>query len=216
MEVSQPFVREAGAGPAVVCLHCNASSSSQWRELLALLSPNFHVLAPDSYGAGKSLDWPSVRTIALDDEVDFIESVLKAAGDSFFLVAHSYGAAVALKAALKFPKRVRAMVLYEPALFSLVDAESAAPNAADGIRRAVEAAGNALDDGNSDKAAKHFIDYWMGPSSWESTFESRKSPITASIANVRRWANRTATRAESKSNLKRIDEFCIRADSGGL
>ena len=48
-----PFCREAGAGPGVVCLHSNASSSSQWRELLDTLAPRCHVLAPDSYGAGK-------------------------------------------------------------------------------------------------------------------------------------------------------------------
>ena len=205
MDVSQPFVREAGAGLAVVCLHCNASSSSQWRELLGVLSPNFHVLAPDSYGAGKSIDWPSDRTIALDDEVDFIEPVLKAAGESFFVVAHSYGAAVALKAALRFPKRIRAMVLYEPALFSLVDAESPAPNAADGIRKAVEAAGNALDDGNSDKAAEYFIDYWMGQSSWESTPDSKRSPIAASIANVRRWGHALFTDPVALSAFGSLD-----------
>jgi pimeloyl-ACP methyl ester carboxylesterase len=39
------------------------------------------------------------------------------------LVGHSYGAAVALIAALATPGRVRAMALYEPTLFALLDAE---------------------------------------------------------------------------------------------
>jgi pimeloyl-ACP methyl ester carboxylesterase len=187
MITATPFVREAGRGPAVVCLHSNASSSSQWRDLLELLSPRFHVFAPDSYGSGKSMDWPSKRTIFLNDEVDFIEPVLGSAGESFFIVAHSYGAATALKVALRYPQRVRAMALYEPTLFSLIDAESLTPNAADGIRQTVQVAGNSLDEGDPSAAAKHFIDYWMGPQSWDKTPESRQAPIAASIVNVRRW-----------------------------
>ena len=189
MEPPVAFYREAGAGPGVICLHSNASHSSQWRGLLDLLSPRYRVLAPDSYGAGKSADWASDRVIALKDEVAFIEPVLAAAGDPFCLVGHSYGAAVALMAALANPARVRAVALYEPTLFSLVDAESPAPNAADGIRQTVQAAGNALEEGNPNDAAKHFIDYWMGAASWDHTPDARKLPIAASIVNVRRWGH---------------------------
>lgn len=184
-----PFYREVGAGPSVVCLHANASNSNQWRELLETLSPRFHVLAPDSYGAGKSVDWSADRPLCLEDEVDFIEPILRSAGEPFSIVAHSYGAAVALKAALRDPGRVRALVLYEPTLFSLMDAESAPPNAADGIRLAVQAAGHALDKGDASEAAKHFIDYWMGPQTWKNTPDARKAQITASIVHVRRWGH---------------------------
>jgi pimeloyl-ACP methyl ester carboxylesterase len=193
MALPVAFFREAGAGPGVVCLHSNASNSSQWRGLSDCLSPKYRVLAPDSYGSGKSADWASDRVIALQDEVDFIEPVLAAAGDPFFLVGHSYGAAVALIAALAHPGRVQAMALYEPTLFSLVDAQSPSPNAADGIRQAVHASSMALDERNPNDAARHFIDYWMGSSSWDNTPESRRLPIAASIVNVRRWAHALLT-----------------------
>ena len=153
MPQSMPFVREAGTGPGVVCLQCNASSSSQWRELLETLAPRFHVLAPDSYGSGKSADWSSDRVISLQDEAAFIEPVLAAAGEPFFLVGHSYGAAVALRVALGNPGRVRGLVLYE---------------------------------GDPTQAARHFIDYWMGPSSWDKTPPPRQAPVAASVVNVRR------------------------------
>ena len=58
---AQPFVREAGTGPGVVCLHANASSSAQWRALIDVLAPTCHVLAPDLYDSGKSPAWPSKR-----------------------------------------------------------------------------------------------------------------------------------------------------------
>ena len=119
----EPFFREAGSGPGVVCTHANASTSGQWRSLMELLAPRFRVLAPDSYGSGKSPEWPSDRVISLRDELALIEPVLERAGAQFALVGHSYGAAISLVAALLNPGRVRAMTLYEPTLFALIDAE---------------------------------------------------------------------------------------------
>ncbi|HZJ70326.1 MAG TPA: alpha/beta fold hydrolase, partial [Planctomycetota bacterium] len=151
-----PFVRDAGSGPGVVCLHSNASSSSQWRGLMELLAPRFRVLAPDSYGAGKSPEWPSDREIRLADEVELIEPVLRDAGSPLTLVGHSYGAAVALRAALDRPERVRALVLYEPTLFALIDADAPPPNAADGIRQAVADTALALERSDRNRAAEAF------------------------------------------------------------
>lgn len=123
MAQPEPFYREAGSGPGVVCIHSNASTSGQWRGLMDLLSPGFRVLAPDSYGSGKSPEWPSDRVIRLADEAAFAEPVLEKAGSPLALVGHSYGAAVALIAALANPGRVRALALYEPTLFALIEAD---------------------------------------------------------------------------------------------
>src|SRR5262249_8978615 len=130
----------------------------------------------------------SDRVIRLRDEVALIEPVLARAGSPLTLVGHSYGAAVALIAAIANPGRVRALALFEPVLFSLLDAESPPPNAAEGIRQACADAGLALDAGDPNAAAKRFIDYWTAPGIWEGTPEPRKAPILASIVNVRRWA----------------------------
>lgn len=185
----EPFFREAGTGPGVVCMHSNASTSGQWRGLMDLLAPKFRVLAPDSYGSGQSLDWPSDRIISLQDEAALIEPVLARAGSPLALVGHSYGAAIALIAALANPGRVRAVALYEPTLFALLDAETPPPNDAEGIRNAVADASNALDAGNQHAAAERFVDYWMGSGAWERTPGQRKPAIAASVTNVRRWAH---------------------------
>jgi pimeloyl-ACP methyl ester carboxylesterase len=183
----EPFFREAGSGPGVVCIHSNASTS-QWRGLMELLAPKCCVLAPDSYDSGKGPHWPSDRVIHLRDEVALIEPVVRTAGSPLALVGHSYGAAVALIAALANPGRVRAMAIYEPTLFALLDAETSAPNEAEGIRNVVADAGVALDSGNQDAAAERFIDDWMGTETWKQTPEQRKASIAASVTNVRRWA----------------------------
>src|SRR5215467_12988788 len=95
MSTSFPSFREAGAGPGVVCLHANASSSSQWRGLMELLAPSYHVLAADSFGAGKSPPYVD-GVVRLGHEVLLLEPVFARAGRQFSLVGHSYGAAIAL------------------------------------------------------------------------------------------------------------------------
>jgi pimeloyl-ACP methyl ester carboxylesterase len=189
MTIPAPFFRDAGSGPALVCLHSNASMSGQWRGLMTRLSARYRILAPDSYGSGQSPEWPSDRRISLKDEVNLIDPVLENAGESFSLVGHSYGGAIALRAAVQYPDRVRALVLYEPTLFSLIEADGPSPNDADGIRHAVAAAGVALDAGDRYEAARCFIDYWMGQGSWDKTLDDRKPTIADSVANVRRWAH---------------------------
>lgn len=214
MTRSPPHTREAGTGPAVVCLHSNASHSGQWRALMARLASRHRVLAPDSYGSGSSPDWHSDRTIALADEVAFLEPVLTGIDHPFHLVGHSYGAAVALRAALQQPGRVRTLVLYEPTLFSLIEADGPSPNEADGIRNTVAAAAAALDAGDKSQAAKCFIDYWMGAGSWDATPPERQPAIANSTVNVRRWGHALMTEPTPLSAFAGLD-FPVLLMTGG-
>jgi pimeloyl-ACP methyl ester carboxylesterase len=205
MPPSEPFFREAGAGPGVVCIHSNASTCGQYRALMDLLAPRFHVLAPDSYGSGKSPEWPSDRLITLHDEVELIEPVLTKAGSPVALVGHSYGGGVALRAAIEEPGRIRALALYEPTLFALIEEQGPSPNDADGIRDAVADASVALDSGDPDAAAECFIDYWMGEGSWKNTPEARRPAIAASVANVRRWKHALFTEPTPLETFRSLD-----------
>lgn len=181
------FCREAGSGTGVVCIHCNGSSSSQWRPLMDRLAPRHLVLAPDTHGAGRGPAWPTDRPLTLHDEVALLEPVFTRAGAPFALVGHSYGGAVALLAALQWPERLQALVLYEPALFALVDAAMPAPNAADGIRHTVTRATAALAAGNRSAAAEIFIDYWMGDGAWAAKPEAQRGAIETAVTHVQGW-----------------------------
>jgi pimeloyl-ACP methyl ester carboxylesterase len=185
MQAPEVFHRDAGAGPGVVCIHSNASTSGQWRELMDRLAARFLVLAADSYGAGKGPPWP--RRHNLRSEVELLEPVFARAGTPHVLVGHSYGGAVALLAAALHPRRVRAVVVYEPTLFSLVEARHAPPNGVDGIREVARAAGAAAAAGDADTAARLFIDFWMGKGAWDATPASRKPAIAQSVLHVDGW-----------------------------
>lgn len=188
MSKPKPFVRKVGTGPAVICIHANASTSGQWRSLMELLAPTHEMLAPDCYGSGLSPDWHSDRRISLHDELEFLEPVFAEVRGPFALVGHSYGAAIALLAALAHRSRVRALAVYEPTLFSLIDADSGPPNDADEIRAVVADASEALVRGDSSAAAERFIDYWMGVGAWQQTPEDRRPSIASSVKNIRRWS----------------------------
>jgi pimeloyl-ACP methyl ester carboxylesterase len=183
------FFREAGSGPGVVCLHASASSSRQWQPLMDTLAFRYHVLAADSYGSGRSPAWRQDRPLTLRDEVALLAPVFERARDPFFLVAHSYGAAVALIAALEYPERVMGLALYEPTLFSVIEADSPPPNDVDGFRRAFAETAAALDSGDAAGAGRCFVDYWSGAGTWESMPEPRQDQVASSIANIRDWGH---------------------------
>lgn len=197
-----PFCREAGRGPTVVCLHSNASHSGQWRGLMDRLADRFQVVAVDSYGSGKTPDWPSDRVIQLADEVELIAPVLAAATGPAYLVGHSYGGAVALKAALLYPERFAGIALYEPTLFALVDRRT--PHEVDGIRETVRMGAELLDAGDQDGAARCFIDFWMGAGSWDALPADRKPAMAQSVRNIRRWAHALLTEPATLDELRSL------------
>jgi len=64
------------------------------------LADRFRVIAVDLYGSGKTTAWPQDEPMHLDDELALLSSAFRAAGDRFHLIGHSFGAAIAFKAAL--------------------------------------------------------------------------------------------------------------------
>lgn len=204
MPTGEIFFRETGEGPGVVCVHANASTSGQWRELGGSLAPGFRVLAADSYGAGKSPHWPGPRH-SLRSEVDLLAPVFERAGSPHFLVGHSYGASVALVAAVLRPERVRGVAVYEPTLFSLVDARTPPPNGADGIRDVAARAGAAAAAGDGATAARIFIDFWMGAGAWDAMPAGRQRAVAEASLNVEGWWRALSTEPTPLSAFAALD-----------
>jgi pimeloyl-ACP methyl ester carboxylesterase len=175
------YFREAGSGPAVVCLHCSASTSGQWRPLMEALADRFHVIAADLFGCGKSPAWPEERPMWIDDQIALLAPVFERAGERFHLFGHSYGGAIALKAALRFQPRVLSLVLYEPVLFSVLLND--APHSA-AAREITALRADAMHLGPQE-TAQRFIDYWMGAGSWAALPEPRRAALAAAVRVVK-------------------------------
>ena len=179
------YVREAGAGVPIVCIHASASSSGQWRPLMDRLAGRFRTLAVDLYGSGKSPDWPADRPLTLADEAALLEPIFRSVGDRVHLVGHSYGGAVALKVALAGPGRLRSLVLFEPVLFALLNADDPGQPAAREIAAVRDDTIAAVDRGDLDTAGARFVDYWVGAGAWAGMPDERRRPVATAMRKVK-------------------------------
>ncbi len=118
-------VQQSGAGPHVVLIHGLTGDLSIWylSQAMPMLAESNRVTAYDLRGHGYS-DAPATGYTSLDHAEDLI-SLLDVLGITRArLVGHSFGAVIAVHAAVVAPERVEALVLsdpYFPALRHLED-----------------------------------------------------------------------------------------------
>jgi pimeloyl-ACP methyl ester carboxylesterase len=109
---SQKALRAAGERPTVIALYAAAGSPEQRRPLAERLRLRYRVLAPDLYGDAVGCASGAHPPLSLEAEAARIEPLLDAFPGPVYLVAHGYGAAVALKLAYRRRKRIGGLVLY--------------------------------------------------------------------------------------------------------
>lgn len=109
------FYREAGdpSRPTVVLLHGFPSSSHMFRNLIADLADEFHLIAPDHIGFGMS-SMPSVDEFEYSFEslTSATTALLDRIGvDRYALYLHDYGAPIGLRIASRRPEQVTALIV---------------------------------------------------------------------------------------------------------
>ena len=104
--------REAGSGPALVCLHGLGGSSRSWTNQLAAMSDTRRVIAWDCPGYGGSADHAAGKPHPADF-ADALAEMLNGIGveGPIDLVGHSMGGIVAPQFAARHAGRVRRLVL---------------------------------------------------------------------------------------------------------
>src|SRR5499425_3314574 len=106
--------REAGGlnSPTVLFLHGNPTSSYLWRNIIPLVAPKAHCIAPDLIGFGQS-GKPDIE-YRFFDHVRYLDAFLDKAGiSSAYVVAHDWGTALAFHLAARRPEFVRALAFME-------------------------------------------------------------------------------------------------------
>jgi pimeloyl-ACP methyl ester carboxylesterase len=108
------FYREAGArtAPTILLLHGFPTSSHMFRDLIPVLAPHYHVIAPDLPGFGFSdAPDPSHFRYTFDRLAGVMEQFTEALGLSrYALYIFDYGAPVGLRLAIRHPERITAIV----------------------------------------------------------------------------------------------------------
>jgi pimeloyl-ACP methyl ester carboxylesterase len=119
---TQIDIERHGSGPPLVLVHGSFSNQrSNWEFVAPYLSQRFTVHAVARRGRGQTEATAGHR---LEDEAQDVAAVVRSIDEPVFLLGHSYGAQVALAAALEVPDRVRKLVLYEAPWPDAIDAQS--------------------------------------------------------------------------------------------
>ena len=173
----------------VVCLHASASSARQWRGLAGQLAADVDVLSPHLVGYGESAPFDETAPFGFSTEIEALADQLGCrwldAATRIHLVGHSYGAAVALHFAQRFPGRVGSLTLFEPVMFRLL---------ADDDRwneeyREICLVGNYVRSKvgrrfGRKKAARRFIEYWSGKGVWQFLPADRRQRFAQAMPKV--------------------------------
>lgn len=106
--------REAGdcEAPVALFLHGNPTSSYIWRNILPLVAPVAHCIAPDLIGFGQS-GKPHIE-YRFADHVQYLDAFLDQAGiTSAFVIAQDWGSALAFHLAVRRPDFIRGLAFME-------------------------------------------------------------------------------------------------------
>jgi pimeloyl-ACP methyl ester carboxylesterase len=151
----------------VVALHCSGSAGRQWQPLADLLGREYCVIAPDLSGCGSGEQ--GNRPFALKDEAAPVIDLIDRLDGPVHLVGHSYGGAVALRAALARATRVASLSLYEPMVPHVL--KSMGPDgtvAWHELHVLFAEVDQAVREGAYGRAAQRFFDYFNSAAAWTS------------------------------------------------
>jgi pimeloyl-ACP methyl ester carboxylesterase len=179
-----PAARPGSAPEVMIALHCSASSGRQWDAYATLLPAGMRLVAPELMGYGAGETWASGRPASLEGEASRLAPLLAAAG-AVHLVGHSYGGAVALELALRWPQLVKTLTLFEPVRFNLLLADPEH----DAIGQAIIGVGRRIGwhalSGRTAQAAEVFVDYWSGACAWGTLSTARRPAVEERMHKVR-------------------------------
>ena len=184
MNITSPMRRPFLRTTPVVAIHSSASSPRQWKSYGEWLDPDVRLYTPLLLGYDAETPWTSGAPVTLEAEARHALSGI-AADHEVHLLAHSYGGAIALQAALLRPGRVRSLTLYDPSVFHLLDQDGGSTGEAEQVRALGRRVGLLTLSGRHREAAELFVDYWSTPGAWARMAPSRQAEIARRMPKVR-------------------------------
>lgn len=138
------------SGPPTVLLHQTPRSGDEFREVIALLSADHHLLAIDLPGMGHSTGHPDGDTIAAY-AAGVLATVNGLGVDRFLVAGHHTGAAVAAAVAAGAPRRISGVVLSSPPWIDAAAREARLTRAGPGV-----------DEATPSEDGRHLTELWAG------------------------------------------------------
>ena len=155
---------EAGAGKPLVLVHGSPGDGRAWVRVMGHLPTTRRMLTPDLPGYGGSDALPSGIPRRTEAMAEAIVQLIDSQGEDVWLSGHSYGANVALHAALSSKQRVRGVVMFEPVFMRALELAGEREELAK--TRAFFETYLARVDADDRDAIGLMVDFWFGPRSY--------------------------------------------------
>lgn len=181
---------ETGAGPAVLLLPGSFGTGAGWKAVLGHLGDGYRTITTSLLGYGATPDVRPDGNATMAQQVALIDRIIDRIGSSPHVVGHSYGGLAAIVHALTGQHKPASLLLLEANPLGLLRAAGELEHYAMFTSMTgpyfIEAA-----QGNAE-AARHVIDFYGGPGSFDSMPPKVRGYVVATTAvNVRDWSSGT-------------------------
>lgn len=181
---------ETGSGPAILFLPGSFGTGTGWKAVLQHLGDRYREVTTSLLGYGSTPDTRPDGNATMAQQVNLIDTIIDRIGESPHVVGHSYGGLSAIVHALTGQNRPKSLLLIEANPLGLLRAVGDLEHYAmfESMTRqyfADFARGDA-------EAARHVIDFYGGPGTFDSMPPKvRGYVIATTAANVRDWSSGT-------------------------
>jgi pimeloyl-ACP methyl ester carboxylesterase len=194
---------EMGSGPALLFLPGSFGTGTGWKAVMGYLGDGYRMVTTSLLGYGATPDIRPDGNATMAQQVGLIDRIIDRIGTPPHVVGHSYGGLSAIVHALTGRHRTASLLLVEANPLGLLRASGdlehygmfesmTGPYFADFARGDAE-------------AARHVIDFYGGPGTFDSMPPKVRSYIVATTAvNLRDWSSGTPFEP-SKEILQSID-----------
>jgi pimeloyl-ACP methyl ester carboxylesterase len=156
-----------GSGQPLVLVHGSWVDRHSWDPVVGSLAASFRVLTYDRRGHGQS-ETPEGQGSVFEDADDLAWLIEALELAPAHVAGNSFGAVVALRAAIRHPHVFRSLIAHEPPLFGLL-AGTELDAALEEVQRRVGTVVTLLERPDHEAAARAFVDTMaFGPGAWDS------------------------------------------------
>lgn len=177
---------EYGSGPAVLFIPGSYSTSAAWRPMQKILPDTFRVISTSLCGYGATSETRTLQNFGMEHELNVINAIAEHVDTPLHIVGHSFGATVALAAALSGKVNILSLSLFEPNPMDILQASGQV-----GLFNQTKERGGAFEAAHFSgdiNAPRLIIDFWAGASAFDNLPEAAQSYCRAvAFCNVLDW-----------------------------